>query len=170
MFIQVLSVCLWVLLPCAILTIPAGMFHCKLYFAVTDMKPSIREVILAYIPFLNIARSRKLAYGGAPVYTALMCVCGGLLLFRGVALFTLTTVPVLYVVSAFGMAACIGLYALLYIVNALDFSRMLDCGVVTCVASVLVAPLGYWLLSNQVLPYFKSVGDEVSGRFEDATG
>ena len=44
---------------------------------------------------------------------------------------------------------------------------MFNCGLIVTLCGVVVAPIGYYMLSTQVLGYFRSVEDTVSGRFGD---
>lgn len=165
MLMDILSTILVVGILYAIVCVPVGMFNAKVFQAVHGAKCTGLSLGKALIPFCNITFSRRLTYGRAPVFRALLLVCVGLLLFRFVALALVTVAPLLIVFSSLTTVACIALYWLLYIVNAIDFCRMFNCGFVIKLACIVLAPVGYYMLSTQVLGYFRSVEDEVSGRF-----
>lgn len=148
-----------------VLCVPVGLFNLKVYQAVMGTKCGFPTVLLAFCPLYNIVFPRKYIYNRAPVYTGLLILFTVLMLFRTVAFILVLQVPILYVFSAFASIGAIILYYGLYLFNCFDFARMFGCGILTKLFSIVVPPLGYYLVSNQVLGYYKSVEDEVSGRF-----
>lgn len=167
MLLNILSVVLVVAFLYSIICIPVGMFNTKLFMAIHGTKCTGLNRVKAYLPFYNITFSRWLAYGGSMVFSILLLVCALLLVFRFVAIALVASVPILVVYSALTTLGCIALYTLLYIINAVDFCRMFSCGAATMLCCLLIAPVGYYMLSLQVLSYFRNVEDEVSGRFGD---
>lgn len=149
----------------AIISIPVGLFNLKIFKAVHGAKCTGLNFIKAFIPFYNITFSRRLVYGKTTGFCVALLLCALMCLFRGISLVLVSTAPILIVYSSLVMIACIALYIILYIINAVDFCRMLNCGVVTVIVSIAIAPIGYYMLSTQVLSYFRSVEDTVSGRF-----
>lgn len=163
--INVLSVIIVVAILYAIISVPVGLFNLKMFQAVHGAKCTGLNFVKAFIPFYNITFSRRLVYGKATGFCIALLLCVIMFLFRVVSLVLVSAVPILIVYSSLVMIACIAFYYILYIINAVDFCRMLNCGVVTMIVSIVVAPIGYYMLSTQVLSYFRSVEDTVSGRF-----
>jgi len=161
---SIISAIVLVLGLCAVLAVPVGIFNLKVYRAVRGTKCTGATAVEAFVPFVNILFARKLVYGQT-FFKYLMWVCAALVIFRTAALVLINTMPVLTVFSSFGMVACIALYAVLYVANAASFASLLNCGAVTMLCCVVAAPVGYYMLSTQVLNYFRSVEDVVSGRF-----
>ena len=162
---NIISVVLVVGVLFAIISIPVGMFNTKVFQAINGTKCTGVNFIKAFIPFYNITFSRKLAYNSSGIFIIALIVCLILILFRIVALALVSVVPVLVVFSSFTTIAAILLYWLFYIINAVDFCRMFNCGMLITLCCIILAPVGYYMLSTQVLSYFRSVEDEVSGRF-----
>lgn len=149
----------------AIFSVPCGLFNVKMFRATQESKPGGLELVKAFFPFANILYSRKLCYGKCPVFLSLLIVSVVLLAFRFIALALLTIVPVLIVFSPFAVLASFILYYIIYAANAVDFCRMLGGGGFVLLVCVFCAPLGYYMLSNKVLPYFKTEEDTLSARF-----
>lgn len=166
MLSNILSTVIVIAVLCGVFSITVGMFNTKLYKAINEEKCSGLEILKAYIPFYNIAYARKLAYGKCTVFNIGFIVCAVLIVFRVAAVILVSTFPILVVYSAFTTYVAILIYAIMYIVNAVDFVRMLNGGFITTLCCVIVAPVGYYMLSNIVIAYFKSVEDKVSGTFE----
>ena len=101
------------------------------------------------------------------MFNVMLLICLLLFVFRVVSIALVSLVPVLVVYSSLVMIACIAIYCILYIINCVDFCRMFNCGLIVTLCGVVVAPIGYYMLSTQVLGYFRSVEDTVSGRFGD---
>lgn len=154
-----------VLIIYAVICIPVGMLNVSLRRAALGAKPSPNEYLKAYSPFVNITYGRKVLYGKTAysygLYTVVL-----LLVFRVVAVLLVGTVPVLTIYSAFTTLAALALYCVLYIWNAASMCLLLRGGTMLTIVSVLIAPVGYYLISVRVPGYFKSVEDEVSGRFK----
>lgn len=166
--LDIISVLIVLIVLYSIISIPVGLFNIKVFQAIYYAKPSGVNLIKAFLPLYNITFARKLAYGQATVANSVLLVCVLLAAFRIVALVLVSTFPVLIVYSSIVMIACIAMYWALYIFNCVDFCRMFNCGVVTTLCGIVVAPIGYYMLSTQVMGYFRSVEDEVSGRFGDS--
>ena len=164
---DVISVVLVLMALYAVNSVPVGMFNLKVFQAIHGTKCTGFSLLKAFTPLYNITFARKLAYGKATIFNAILLLCLLLLLFRVVALVLVSTLPILVVYSSLVMIACIALYWFLYIVNCVDFCRMFNCGVITTLCGVVVPPIGYYMMSTQVLGYFRSVEDTVSGRFGD---
>lgn len=167
MVMNVISVLLVVLILCALISVPVGLFNLKIFQAVHGAKCTGLNFLKAFTPFYNITFSRKLTYGRTPIYNWAMIICAVLLAFRFTALLLVSAVPILVVYSSITTFSCIVLYWGFYLVNAVDFCRMFNCGVVTTLCSIVVPPIGYYMISTQVLGYFRNVEDMVSGRFGD---
>lgn len=165
MAMNILSVVIVLGVLYGVLCLPVALFNLKVYQAVVGVKCGFPSVLLAFCPFYNIVFARKQVYTKAPIYNILLILCAVLLCFRFISLVMVARVPILVFYSAFCAMAAVVLYYILYIINAVDFAHMFGCGAVTKLMAILVAPVGYYLLSNQVLSYYKSVEDEVSGRF-----
>lgn len=163
---QIISVVIVIAVLCAVVCVTVGMFNRKLFLAVYGTKCTGLSAVEAYIPFYNIVYARKIINGKAPVFLGGFCLCAAGLIFRLGSVVLVAKFPVLIVYSSLAMVVCIALYMLLYIINAVDFCRMLNCGFLTTICCIIVAPVGYYMLSTQVLPYFKQVEDKVSGTFE----
>lgn len=164
---DVISVVLVLMVLYAVISVPVGIFNLKVFQAIHGTKCTGFSFLKAFTPLYNITFARKLAYGKATVFNVILLVCLLLLLFRVVALILVSTLPILVVYSSLVMIACIALYWVLYIVNCVDFCRMFNCGIITTLCGVVVPPIGYYMMSTQVLGYFRSVEDTVSGRFGD---
>lgn len=164
---DVISVVLVLMALYAVISVPVGIFNLKVFQAIHGTKCTGFSLLKAFTPLYNITFARKLAYGKATIFNAILLLCLLLLLFRVVALVLVSTLPILVVYSSLVMIACIALYWVLYIVNCVDFCRMFNCGVITTLCGVVVPPIGYYMMSTQVLGYFRSVEDTVSGRFGD---
>lgn len=164
---DVISVLIVVAALAAIIAVPVGIFNVKLFQALNGTKCGGLNLVKAFVPFHNITFARKLAYGRATVYNIVLTVCLLLLLFRAVAIIVVATVPILIVYSSITTIACVLIFWLFYIINAVDFCRMLNCGITVTLCSVVIPPVGYYMLSTQVLSYFRSVEDDMSGTFGD---
>lgn len=162
---QILSTLIVIAVLCAILCVTVGMFNRKVFLAVYKSKCTGLSTIQAFIPFYNITYARRIINGKCPIFNVGLCICLIGFVFRLVSVALVAKVPVLIVYSSMVMIGCIALYMILYIANAVDFCRMLNCGFLTTICSIIVAPVGYYMLSTQVLPYFKQVEDRVSGAF-----
>lgn len=163
--LEVVSV-IWLLVICYVaISLTVGMFSTKMFQAMKGYKADVPFLIKAYVPFANISTARKLLYGRT-LFTALLGVCGVLVIFRIVALTLVALVPALVTYSAAGMVMCIVLYYVLYVVNAVTFSRLLQCGAGITAVCIILPMVGYYMLAVHVLPYFKREEDKLSGRFE----
>lgn len=166
MLTNALSVLIVLAILYSIISIPVGLFNLKVFQSVNGTKCTGLNFLKAFMPFYNITFSRRLVYGKATWFHVLLLVCAVLFLCRIVAIVLVAAFPLLIVFSSIAMVACLALYYALYVINAVDFCRMLNCGLVTTLFSIAVTPIGYYMLSTQVLGYFRSVEDTVSGRFE----
>lgn len=164
---EALSVVIVLAFLYAIVCVPVGIFNLRLFQAINGTKCTGLNFLKAFVPLYNITFARKLAYGKAPAFNVLLALCALLFVFRVSALILVSSFPILVVYSSLIMIACLALYWLLYIVNCVDFCRMLNRGVVTTLCGIVVPPIGYYMLSTQVMGYFRSVEDTVSGRFGD---
>ncbi len=153
----------------ALLTVPVGMFNVKMFKGSNGTDPTGGEIVKAYIPFINVRYARVMAYGTSPVFLALLCVCGGILLLRFAAIAMIGAgigVGVyLAFFSAFGSMLAIAIWWGLAAVNGVDFSNMLQAGFTTKLMCVVIPPIGYYMLSNIVLPYFRSEEAGVNDTF-----
>lgn len=166
MLLNIASVVLVVLILCSIVSVTPGFFNLKMFRALQGTRCTGLSAVQAFIPFYNITFSRKLSYGKSTIFDIGFIVCAVLLLFRVASVVLVSKLPVLVVFSSFAMYACLLIFFVMYIVNAVDFCRMLNCGFLTILCCVVVAPVGYYMLSTQVLAYFKEVEDVVRGTFE----
>ena len=151
---------IFILLVIALFTVPIGMFNVKMFKGSNSCSPSGGELVRAYMPFVNVRFSRVLAYGTSPAYLGLLILCGAILLVRGLA-FLLVGMDIgvgAYIAffSAFASPVAIVVWWTLAAVNGVDFANMLQAGFLTKVACIIIPPLGYYMLSNVVLPYFRS--------------
>lgn len=147
-----------------VLSLPVAFFNLKCFEVANGYAPSFRESLLAFVPFGNLTYGRKQIYGTSKLFRVLMWVCGILALFRAISLVFSVLLPV----STIAALTCVALYIILYIFNAVDFGRMFGAGVFTMLFCIIVAPVGYYLLSGRILAYYKSVEDEVSDTFRTA--
>ena len=161
--LDVLSVIIVLAVLYAIVSVPVGIFNLKVFQAVHGTKCTGLSILKAFAPLYNITFARKLAYGKSTVFNVMLLICLLLFVFRVVSIALVSLVPVPSLV----MIACIAIYCILYIINCVDFCRMFNCGLIVTLCGVVVAPIGYYMLSTQVLGYFRSVEDTVSGRFGD---
>lgn len=164
---DVISVIIVLAVLYAIVSVPVGIFNLKVFQAMHGTKCTGLNILKAFTPLYNITFARKLAYSKSPVYNVLLLVCLLLFLFRIVSIVIVSAVPILVVYSSLAMIVCIALYWVLYIINCVDFCRMFNCGLIVTLCGIVAAPIGYYMLSTQVLGYFRSVEDTVSGRFGD---
>ena len=165
--LDVLSVIIVLAVLYAIVSVHVGIFNLKVFQAVHGTKCTGLSILKAFAPLYNITFARKLAYGKSTVFNVMLLICLLLFVFRVVSIALVSLVPVLVVYSSLVMIACIAIYCILYIINCVDFCRMFNCGLIVTLCGVVVAPIGYYMLSTQVLGYFRSVEDTVSGRFGD---
>lgn len=149
-----------------LITVPVGLLNIKLFQAIHGSKATGRTLIKLFIPGVNIMFSRKLLYGTALLHTLLFAVCGFGLVFRVAALLLLEQYPALTPYSAFLMFGCLIAYGAAYALSALDMCLTFECGFWVFLACLLVAPVGYYMVSTQVLRYFSTVEDDVRGTFE----
>lgn len=144
----------------ALFTIPIGMFNVKMFKGSNGTNPGGAELLKAYLPFVNIRYARVMAYGTSPVYLGLLILCGVFLLLRAIS-YALVAAGIGFGVylaffSAFTSLAAIAIWWVLAAVNGIDFGNMLNVGVPTKLCCIILPPLGYYMLSNIVMPYFKS--------------
>lgn len=154
----------YILVILAVVGVPVGLFNIKVYRAVCGTKPKGLVLVDAFIPATNLLFARKLVYGKT-AYTYGLVACGVLILFRAVALALINTVPILIFYSGFAVMGCLALFIVLYVANAVSFCRLFNCKVVVTLCCLLIAPVGYYMLSTQVLGYFRNTEEELSGRF-----
>lgn len=157
---EVIGGVIFILLIIALFTIPVGMFNVKMFKGSNSCSPSGGELVKAYIPFANIRFARVLAYGTSPIYLALLIMCGVILLVRGLS-FLLVGLNIgvgVYIAffSSFASLLAIAIWWVLAAVNGVDFANMLQAGTVTKICCIILPPMGYYMLSNVVLPYFRS--------------
>lgn len=157
---EVIGGVIFILLIIALFTIPVGMFNVKMFKGSNSCSPSGCELVKAYIPFANIRFARVLAYGTSPIYLALLIMCGVILLVRGLS-FLLVGLNIgvgVYIAffSSFASLLAIAIWWVLAAVNGVDFANMLQAGTVTKICCIILPPMGYYMLSNVVLPYFRS--------------
>ena len=156
-----------VVLIYAVLCVPVGMLNTRLFKAIRGEKATGINLGEAYAPFTNITYSRKLLFGKT-AYTYGLYVVGALLAFRAAAVLLVTKLPILTPYSAFTTLLAIAIYIVLYVANAASICRLLRGGAALMLVSIFIAPVGYYLSSARVPRYFRSVEDEVSGRFKSA--
>lgn len=154
---------------CAVFTVPVGLFNTKMFRGINGSKPGGGEFLKAYIPFFNVRYSRVLAYGSSSVFMIFLCASAVLFLLRFVAI-GLVTLDIGWAVYLFMISPVLVLVALLIwwvlaIVNAVDFARMLGCGGLTIFVSIIIPPVGYYMLANNVLPYFRKEETSLNGTF-----
>lgn len=152
-----------------IFTVPVGMFNVKMFKGSNSCAPTGGELIKAYMPFVNIRFSRVLAYGTSPVFLACLILIGVVLLVRGLS-FVLVGMDIgigVYMAffSSFLSLAAIALWWVLAAINGVDFANMLQAGFITKLCCVILPPMGYYMLSNVVLPYFRSEEAGVNDTF-----
>jgi hypothetical protein len=164
MIANILSIVILAALFYLLVSLPVGLFNMRVFQAVNGTKCTGYNRLGAFVPLANITFARKLVYRRT-FWNYILILCAALLLFRIISILTVAYLPVLIVYSSMSTIFCIALYFVLYILNALDFCRLLNCGIVTIVCCIAAPPVGYYMISTQVLRYFKSVEDDVSGRF-----
>lgn len=152
-----------------IFTIPVGIFNTRMFRGVNGSKPRGSEFMKAYAPFANIRFSRVLAYGSSTVYLVALILCFILVLSRVVAL-VLVWMDIgwgvyLFIFTPICVLLAFAIYYILAVVNAVDFGRMIGAGTLTMVLCVVMNPIGYYMLAQQVLPYFKAEENDLSGTF-----
>ncbi len=157
---EIIGGVVFILAIIALFTVPVGMFNVKMFKGSNSTDPTGGEVVKAYLPFVNVRYSRVLAYGTSPVYLGLLIACGVLLLMRAIS-YALVAAGLgvgvyLAFFSSFGSLIAILIWWTLAAVNGIDFCNMLQAGFVTKVACIILPPMGYYFLSNIVLPYFRS--------------
>ena len=163
--LDILIVILLLLIFYCLVWIPVGLFNLRMFKEHNGSKAGGLEFLKAFCPFYNICFARKLAYGRSPVFFTGVTITIALIVFRLISVALVTVVPILVFISAMTMWLAILIYLAFYIINAIDFGRMLGAGPVTLLASIIIPPLGYYLLLNQVAVYFYKEEDELSGRF-----
>lgn len=153
----------------AVFTIPIGMFNTKMFRGLNDEKPGGLEFIKAYIPFYNVRYARVLAYNTSPVFLVFLIFATLLFLTRFVALAMLVMdigfSAYLIVFTPVCVLAALLIWWILAAINAIDFGRMIGVGGLTLLFSALIPPLGYYMLSVNVLPYFKKEETSLHGTF-----
>ena len=149
-----------------VISVPVGLVNVKLFKALHGARCTGVNALLAFIPIYNIVFGRKLVYGKATFTKVILALCTALLAFRAISVLLVAAYPILVVYSAITSILVCAVYWLLYIVNAVDLGRMFGVGAITMLCCVLIAPVGYYMLSAQIMAYFRSVEDEVSGTFE----
>lgn len=154
---------------CAVFTVPVGMFNTKMFRGINGSKPTGGEFLKAYVPFFNVRYARVLAYGSSSVFMIFLCAALVLFLLRFIAIGLIALdigwAVYLFMLSPMLVLLALGIWWVLAIVNAVDFARMLGCGGLTIVMSVLIPPVGYYMLSNNVLPYFRKEESSLHGTF-----
>lgn len=158
--LEIIGGIVFILAIIALFSVPIGLFNVKMYKGSNNSSPTIGQYFKAYFPFVNIRYARVLAYGSSPVFLGLLILCGVLLLLRPIA-YILVALDIgagvyLAFFSAFGSLAAIGIWWVLAAINGVDFSNMLQAGTLTKIFCIILPPLGYYMLSNIVLPYFRS--------------
>lgn len=152
-----------------IFTIPVGIFNTRMFRGVNGSKPSGSEFLKAYTPFANVRFSRVLAYGSSTVYLVALILCAILIMSRVVALI-LVGLDIgwsvyLFIFTPICVLLAFAIYYILAVVNAIDFGRMIGAGTLTMIMCVIMNPIGYYMLAQQVLPYFKAEENDLSGTF-----
>lgn len=153
----------------ALFTIPVGLFNTRMFRGLNESRPTGSEFIKAYIPFFNVRYSRVLAYNSSPIYMALLCIAAVLFLLRFVAV-GLVAADIgfgayLVILTPITVMLAFVLWYVLAVVNAIDFGRMLGVGTLTMIVCIFCAPIGYYMLSNAVMPYFKKEETSLDGTF-----
>lgn len=153
----------------AVFSIPVGLFNTKMFRGINGSKPGGGQVVRAYLPFVNIRYSRVLAYGSSTVFLVFLCVAAVMLLLRfvavGLVIADIGFGAYLYMITPLCTLGALAIWYVLSVVNAVDFANMLGAGGITKVFCVLCSPIGYYMLSNAVLPYFKREETTVHGTF-----
>lgn len=164
--VHVFSLLLWIVAPLACIGVPVGMFNTALFKAQYGTKCTGMNLVKAYTPITNIIFPRKIVYGTSKGFTALIIVAASLFVFRIAAIFLARNAPLIFLASVLAMYLCILIYAILYIVCAVDFAQMLCPRPIMFITCVILPPAAFYAMSTQVLRYFAEVSDEVTGRFE----
>lgn len=160
---------IFVCILAAIFAVPVGMFNTKMYEGNNGFKPTGGEWFKCYIPFANIRYARVLAYGASPVFAVCLIVALIVFLLRFIAI-GLVAMDVgfmvyVYMFSAMFPLIAVGIWWVLAAINGVDFGNMLGAGLFTKLFCVILPPLGYYMLSNAVLPYFKAEEVSLGGTF-----
>ena len=160
---------IFILLIIAIFTVPVGMFNTKMFRGSNGAKPTGMELVKAYIPFVNVRYARVLAYGSSNIFLGALIVCGIGLLVRAIA-YILVAMNIgvgvyLAFFSAFVSLGVLCIWWILAAINGVDFANMLQAGFATKLLCICIPPLGYYMLSNIVIPYFKSAEAGVNDTF-----
>ena len=157
---EIIGGVVFILAIIAIFTVPVGMFNVKMFKGSNSCSPSGLELIKAYCPFVNIRYSRVLAYGTSPVFLCGLICIGLVLCVRiiSIALIGLDVGIGVYLAfySSFASLVAIAGWWVLAAVNGVDFANMLQAGFITKCFCVVLPPMGYYMLSNIVLPYFRA--------------
>lgn len=160
---------MYVAVLAAIFTIPVGMFNTKMYRGNNGEYPHGVDWLKAYIPFGNIRYARVLAYGASPIFGVFLIVAAAIFALRfisiGLVALDIGIAMYIYVFSAFFPMAALAIWWVLAAINAIDFGGMLGAGLPTKIVCVVLPPLGYYMLSNAVLPYFKAEEVSMDGTF-----
>ena len=164
--LDILVAMVFVAIIVAIFTVPVGMFNTKMFHGANGSRATGMEVLKAYVPFGNLRYARVLSYGASPVYLVLLILAGLLIVVRLVSVAIFQMVPVLLIFTPWCVIAAFLIWYILAVVNALDFANMLGAGLVTKLFCIICAPLGYYMLAQVVLPYFKAEEENISGTFE----
>lgn len=172
--LNTLGIILLVVIGYFVFVFPVTLLNVKFFRANYESKPGFGEVIKAGFPFYNITYARRIAYSRSPVFTVLITVGLLLVLVRIVLInvlrmFVTTISPDLFIVlvtySSYVAIAGICLLYILYVINLVDFARMLQQGMLTMLLCIILAPVGYYVVQLHVISFFKAEEDEVSGRF-----
>ena len=150
----------------ALFTVPVGMFNVKMFKGSNSCDPTGLELIKAYCPFANIRFARVLAYGTSPVFMCGLIICACILCLRlvSIVLVSMDVAIGVYIAffSSFASLAAIAGWWIMAAINGVDFANMLQAGFVTKCFCVILPPMGYYMLSNIVMPYFRA--EEVTAR------
>lgn len=162
---EVLYGVLFGLAALAVFAVPIGMFNAKMYKANNDVKPTGMELVKCYLPIYHLTYAQKLAYGSATLYTVLICIFCVTIILRIIAVAMVAQWPMgVFITSFLVIFGFLCLIAVM-IISGLRFAIMLQCGALTKLFCVILPPLGYYMMTQQVMAYFKSEEDELSGRF-----
>lgn len=160
---------LYVAVICAIFTVPVGMFNCRMYEGNNGEKPGGLEKLKAYVPFANIRYARVLAYGSSPIFLIFLLFALFLLLMRFLSIIAVSMdigfMVYVYMVSSMLVMAAFAIWWILAAINGVDFASMLGAGMFTKIFCILLPPLGYYMLSQAVLPYFKAEAVSLNDTF-----
>lgn len=145
---------------------PSAALACSCYKScMRKKKLSVGEMLLCWIPFVNLHVIRKSFYGTAKAVDAGLAVIGGCIAIRAVALFFLYSNEWFMVISSFVMIGCILFTWLLSGYVYYDTAVCVNQGSFIKLFCWVIPPLGAFIVSKAVAPFMKSMKEELDGTF-----